>query len=264
MKKYIRGAELDEDLDDIARYEPFADRCKLRFLWYYDIYLEAVQKASSEQVDGTDFIEMPFESPGNTMRGQYQYDQLAVRLRAIKEALERETKRWADEGQDAMQKEKGTAVNIQRQFEQTKERMRKQPGVTVDLDLSDKRNPFVWNLILYGRPMTNLDGGIFRIEIRISPNFPAEQPRVKVLTPLFHHRITKDGYLCYVAREDVGLCDHVLAIIAAIEDETRVYDPRTFVRGEASQLLWGTPDEKKMYNRKLRRSVQDSAESFED
>lgn len=45
--------------------------------------------------------------------------------------------------------------------------------------------------------MTNLDGGVFSIQINFSVRFPDEQPRVKFSTNMYHHRITstKMSYL---------------------------------------------------------------------
>lgn len=139
------------------------------------------------------------------------------------------------------------------------EKYKKNDAVTLDLDLVEK-NPFVWQLVLFGRPMTNLDGGMFRIMLYISPKFPDVLPRVKFETPIFHHRVSPDGILCYDATRKDDMRSHIEAIISAIEEESPAYDPRTLVNPEAAQLFWGTPEEKKVYNRRLRRSVQDSAE----
>jgi ubiquitin-conjugating enzyme E2 Z len=108
--------------------------------------------------------------------------------------------------------------------------------------------------------MTNLDGGMFRIMLYISPKFPDVLPRVKFATPIFHHRVSPDGILCYDATRKDDMRSHIEAIIAAIEEESPAYDPRTLVNPEAAKLYWGGSDDKKLYNRRLRRSVQDSAE----
>ena len=46
----------------------------------------------------------------------------------------------------------------------------------------------------------------------------------------------------------------------AIEDEDATFDPRSVVNPEAFALKWGGDDKKKIYNRKLRRSAQESCE----
>lgn len=246
---------------DDAPFEPFKDLCKRRFLWYYPSYLACVDEAVKKHTDGERFEKMPFEGPGNTMEGTFQYPALKNRLTAIFEALDNEMKGWADEGLAAVKKEAGIASNLQRQFEQIVENYKKNEAVTIDLDLVGQ-NPFVWQLVLFGRPMTNLDGGMFRIMLYISPRFPDVLPRVKFDTPIFHHRVSPDGILCYDAARKDDMRSHIEAIIAAVEEESPAYDPRTLVNPEAAKLYWGGPEQKKVYNRRLRRSVQDSAENY--
>lgn len=242
-----------------APFEPFKDLCKRRFLWYYESYLQSIDQESKKHKDGDRFEKMPFEGPGNTMEGTFQYSSLKERLQAIHEKLTEEIASWAAEGQASVQKEMSIASNLQRQFEQIVEKYKKNDAIALDLDLVDK-NPFVWQLVLFGRPMTNLDGGVFRIIIHLSTKFPDVLPRVKFETPIFHHLVSPKGILCYEAKRKDDMRSHIEAIIEAIEEESPAYDPRTLVHPEAAKLFWGSPEDKKVYNRKLRRSVQDSAE----
>ncbi|KAL2143020.1 hypothetical protein VTI28DRAFT_417 [Corynascus sepedonium] len=259
--------ELDHDMDTIedessVPFEPFKDLCKRRFLWYYDSYLAAVQKGKQEVKDGEYFARMPFEGSSNTMDGKFNYSELERRLHAIKKALDEETEGWAAEGLEAKAKDTTVAVNLQRQFEQIVEYF-KRSGAAHNLELVDG-NPFVWMLTYFGKPMTNLDGGLFRAKLCFSPRFPEEQPRIKFETRLFHHRIAADGTPCYVApssrREDVKA--HIEAIIDALEEDHPPYDPRTLVHPEAFKLYWGSTEDRRVYNRRLRRSVQQSMEDF--
>lgn len=242
-----------------APFEPFKDLCKRRFLWYYSSYLARIDEAAKQHKDGDRFEKMPFEGPGNAMEGVYDYTGLRRRLVTIYEKLNTEMEAWAVEGKSAVSKEMGIASNLQRQYEQIVENYLRNPAVTLDLDLVDK-NPFVWQLTLFGRPMTNLDGGMFRILLYISPSFPEVLPRVKFDTPIFHHRVSPNGILCYDAARKDDMRSHIEAIISAIEEESPAYDPRTLVHPEAAALYWGSCDDKKIYSRRLRRSVQDSAE----
>lgn len=242
-----------------APFEPFKDLCKRRFLWYYESYMHSIDEELKKHKDGDRFEKMPFEGPGNTMEGTFQYSSLKTRIQTIFDKLNEEASLWAAEGLAAVQKEMSIASNLQRQFEQIVENYKKNDAVTLDLDLVEK-NPFVWQLVLFGRPMTNLDGGVFRIIINLSPKFPDVLPRVRFETPIFHHRISLNGVLCYDAARKDDMRSHIEAIIEAIEEESPAYDPRTLVNLEAAKLFWGAPDEKKMYSRRLRRSVQDSSE----
>ncbi|KAK3372513.1 small conjugating protein ligase-like protein [Podospora didyma] len=256
---YDLDMDVMEDESSIP-FEPFKDLCKRRFLWYYDSYLAAVQKGKEEVKDGTTFCRMPFEGSSNTMEGKFNYTELEKRLRNIKKALDAETEGWATEGMAAKTKDTTVAVNLQRQYEQVVESF-KRSDTPHNLELLDG-NPFVWMLTYFGKPMTNLDGGLFRVRLCFSPRFPEEQPRIKFETRMFHHRISLDGTPCYFApvsrREDAK--SHIEAVIEALEEEQPPYDPRTLVHPEAFKLYWGSPEDRKMYNRRLRRSVNQSME----
>ena len=251
-------SEYDEDLDQAQPlFEPFKDLIKRRFLWYYDSYLLAIENAQAKVLVNETFQTMPFESSGNNMPGKYNYPELSRRLALILLILKRETEYWAMEGLVQVRKETSLASGFLRQFERIAESYRKNDMVTLDIDLENK-NPFVWQLTYFGRPMTQLDGGMFKIKMSISPRFPDEQPRVVFETPMFHHRISTRGVLCYFPRRPDDINSHIEAIIEALEDTDPPYDPRTLVHPEASKLYWGSAENKKEYNRRLRRMVQRS------
>ncbi|OAL65816.1 ubiquitin-conjugating enzyme E2Z [Trichophyton rubrum] len=251
--------EMFEDEYSQPPFEPFKDLCKRRFLWYYETYKNTMAEAETKCPVGSRFQRMQFEFTGNTMDGHFNYTELTKRLDAIKNAIMKETDSWAEMGRKAIKNETRIAVNLQRQYEQIVEDLKNKRHFTIDISL-DEGNPLVWMLTYFGRPMTHLDGGIFRIKIALSPNFPDEQPRVIVQTPLFHHRISKDGILCYFPKKLEDMKAHVEAIVEALEDESPPYDPRATVNPECSKLFWGSAEDKKKYNRMLRRSVQRSIE----
>ena len=261
--KLGKPGEARTEYDDVEPppppFEPFKDLCKRRFLWYYESYILSIDEAEKTVKPNQNFVIMPFEGGGNTMPGKFNYPELRRRLQLIHTVLFNEIKYWADEGEDQVQKETTMASMLERQHQQLVETYKKNDMVTLDIDLEDK-NPFVWLLTYFGRPMTNLDGGMFRIRISISPRFPDEQPRVIFLTKMFHHRISKDGVLCYFPKRPDELKSHVEAIIEALEDTEPPYDPRTLVNPEASKLYWGSADEKRQYRSQLRKAAHRSME----
>ena len=255
------GIDLYEDYEEqLPLFEPFKDLCKRRFLWYYDSYYSTMLEAEKKHAPGEPFKTMPFEGGGNGMSGSFDYPDLLRRMTLIRTVLNQETCRWAEEGAVLVKRDHAFAASLKRQHDQVIERFKKNDMVTLDIDLAHKDSPFVWILTYFGRPMTQLDGGMFRIRMSISPHFPEEQPRIYFETELFHHRIANHGTLCYFPKRQDDLQSHVEAIIEAIEEEHPPYDPRTLVNIQASKLFWGTEADKKQYNRLLRRSVQRSME----
>lgn len=248
-------------MDGVAPpFEPFKDLCKRRFLWYYESYLAAIQNGKANSVPGKAFQRMAFESPSNnSMEGKFNYDELEKRLKAIKTALDLEAASWIVDGAMAARKETTIAVNLKRQFDQVNSFFKGSDmphAVTLEND-----NPFEWTFTYFGQPMTNLEGGVLRMKMIFSPQFPTEQPRVRFETKIFHHHIAPDGTACYRPRRSEDVRSHIDAIISILEDDDPAYDPREIVRPEATKLYWGnSPADKKQFNRRLRRSVQDSME----
>lgn len=254
--------EQDEVDETSVPFEPFKDLCKRRFLWYYESYLAAIEKGKTEVTENQPFKAMPFESPTrNTMDGAFKYPDLEKRLKRIKAALDEEPQTWAKAGIESALAETRVSVNLKHQFGQVLTSL-KSGDMPHNVALEDG-NPFVWTLTYFGRPMTNFDSGVIRIKMHFSTRFPEEQPRVRLETKIFHHLVAPDGTMCYTPNpsksEDVR--SHIDAIIMALEDDEPPYDPRKIVNLEANQLFWnGGPENKKLYHRRLRRSVQDSLE----
>ena len=248
-----------ERLERLAKFEPFRDLYKRRFQWYLEHYLLTIEESMPKHKDGTSFEKMPFESGGNTMDGKFGYSDLGKRLLRIKDVINKETAKWAQEGLDMKKRESTKASNLQRQYEQLAHHMKQKQIYNFAVELEDD-NPFVWMITYFGKPVTHLDGGIFKIRVAVSPRFPDEQPRVKLETPLYHHRVSKDGVLCYFPKKSEEMKDHVETIIEALEEESPPFDPRTIVHPDATKLLWGNDQDKKRYYRQLRRSAQASVE----
>lgn len=246
------GSSDEEDLT----FEPFKDLCKRRFLWYYDCYLATIQEGKQHATDNQQFKRAPFESSGNMMPGCYNYSSLEQRLHRIKVALDKEAEQWAIDGLEEQRKETTVSVNLQYQFDHINDLL-KTSNDSYSIALENK-NPFVW-LISYFGPA--LEGDVIAIKMTFSPRFPTEQPRVQFENKIFHQRVSSQGVPCYIPNsmkvEDAK--SHVDAIVGILEETAPTYDPRKIVNPEATKLYWGSgTDGRRAYNRRLRRSIQDS------
>jgi ubiquitin-conjugating enzyme E2 Z len=243
-------------------WDPFADFVKRRFLWYYDSYVRTIDSASKQQKDGKAFIITRFEGKTNEMAGSYQYLNLRARLDRIRRALATECDDWKEAGEKQVKKSTQLATQLAFQFNQLTFKWNESPysGSKMEISLPEKDNPFIWHLTIFGEPSSNLDGGVFNLSLSIPPNFPEAWPRVYVETPIFHHRVSSTGALCYFPAKADEIGSHLTAIVEAIEDKQPMHDPRAFVHPEAAELYWGGDDKRKIYFRKLRRSAQDSSE----
>ncbi|KAM3419260.1 hypothetical protein BST61_g5198 [Cercospora zeina] len=244
-----------------GQWDPFADLIKRRFLWYYDTYTRAIDMFSGAQRDGAAFKRMEFEYPPNSMEGHFGYKNLKGRMETILARLDEEAQSWEQQGAQQVVNATQLATQLAFQFKQLQDKWNKgsYAGCHMEISLPNPKNPFLWHLTLFGEPMTNLDGGIFNMDLFVPPDFPVTQPRVKLTTPIFHHRVSTNGHLCYFAPREDEIGSHLDAIVAAIEDKDSSFDPRATVNPESFDLRWGKEDERKLYNRKLRRSAQESS-----
>lgn len=259
---YEYDAEATFNALDLTQWDPFGDLMKRRFLWYYDAYLRSIDAHSSEQRDGTAFKRMEFEYPPNSMEGHFDYKGLRGRILAIRDKLDDEKLAWEQKGLQQVEDATQLATQLAFQFKQLQFKWNEgqYSGPRMELSLPTPKNPFVWDLTLFGEPMTNLDGGIFNMKLHIPPTFPESQPRVTLQVPMFHHRVSSNGTLCYFPDKPDEIASHLEAVVRAIEDKKPDYDPRSMVHPEAFELYWGGDDKRKVYNRKLRRSAQESSE----
>ncbi|KXT10907.1 hypothetical protein AC579_3483 [Pseudocercospora musae] len=246
---------------DSAQWDPFADLIKRRFLWYYDAYIRAIETFEKEQRDGTAFKRMEFEYPPNSMEGNFAYKNLHARMEGILAKLNQEKLSWEQSGAQQVMDGTQLAVMLAFQFKQLAYKWNEgEKAGRMEISLPNSKNPFVWQLTLFGQPMTNLDGGIFNLKLYIPPDFPDTQPRVTVETPIYHHRVSSNGTLCYFPQKPDEVQSHLEAIAAAIEDKESTFDPRATVNPDIFEQYWGGDEKRKIYNRKLRRSAQESSE----
>lgn len=241
-------------------WEPFVDLSKRLFLWYYTEYVQIIHKENKTVSVNQAFAKMPFEHPGNTMEGQFNYPGLLRRLEKIRALIDEETTSWQALGRDAVSLQRGVAASLLAQYDQGVQHFAGSP-LSVDLSLKEGGNPFVWSVTLFGPPMTQLDGGVFHFTICFSPNFPDTQPRVQFTTPMFHVNITADGIPYYRIQKIDNAIAHVDGVIALLNTEPAV-DPRTHLNSEAAGLYWGNSSQKEQYAKKLRRAVTRSVDFF--
>lgn len=253
-----QGENKEEQLNN---WEPFRDLQKRRFMWYYESYLSTIEQRAKKHSEGEKFTGMPFEHTNNTMDGTFKYGELGKRLVRVKQVLNQETEQWAADGLKAKERESSDAFSLQGQFNQIANFLKQRGIHNVEVNLQEG-NPFVWVLTYFGKSGTNLEGGIWRIKISLSPRFPEEQPRVQFENKIFHHRVSPDGVVCYFPTRTDEPKYHVEAVVQALEEESPPYDPRTDVHPAATKLFWGSADDKKKYGRQQRRSAQDSTESM--
>ncbi|KAJ3107557.1 hypothetical protein HDU97_003862 [Phlyctochytrium planicorne] len=256
LEKKAEGS-LSKQFCTCREKSPFEDLCKRSFLLYYDIYMDVVEKEVAKGIkDGDLFVKNQFEHASNIMDGTFNYTSLKQRLSALHKLLLVESDDWVRDSKQWIQDDTTTASNLQSQFSQIKES--KDFDDLVTLELEDK-NPFVWIVTILGALGTHFEGGMFQAKIFFHNSFPEVLPRVKFTAEIFHPHVTKDGIPYYTVKRPEDVRQHLSALQRLLENDPDS-SPATHVNIRASQLFFGTPEERRDYGRNARRCAQRSVE----
>src|SRR5574343_62638 len=60
----------------------------------------------------------------------------------------------------------------------------------------DDDSLFRWKAVIFGPDDTEWEGGIFRLILEFTEDYPNKPPKVKFLTKMFHPNIYNDGSIC--------------------------------------------------------------------
>jgi len=108
--------------------------------------------------------------------------------------------------------------------------------------------------------MTKWDGGLFTLRFIFSPFFPAEQPRVRIVTPFFHANVTQDGIPYYRVQRTDSAQAHIEALLDIFEKDMNP-DPSCVLDRKCAEMYWRKGQEgKKEYAKMIRKVVSRSVE----
>ena len=57
-------------------------------------------------------------------------------------------------------------------------------------------NIMIWKAVISGPPETIWEGGVFKMELEFTEDYPQAPPTVKFITPIFHPNVYADGKIC--------------------------------------------------------------------
>ena len=60
----------------------------------------------------------------------------------------------------------------------------------------DEDSLFRWHAVIFGPDDTEWEGGVFKLVLEFSEDYPNKPPKVKFLTKMFHPNIYNDGSIC--------------------------------------------------------------------
>ncbi|EFN58156.1 hypothetical protein CHLNCDRAFT_30002 [Chlorella variabilis] len=124
-------------------------------------------------------------------------------------------------------------------------------------------NIMQWNAIIFGPDGTVWDGGVFKLSMEFSEDYPNKAPVVKFRTRMFHPNIYADGGICLdILQNQWSPIYDVSAILTSIQSLLSDPNPNSPANSEAARLY---NEDRKEYNRRVKAVVEASwADDGED
>lgn len=119
-----------------------------------------------------------------------------------------------------------------------------------------------WKAVIYGPEYTIWEGGIFKLELRFSAEYPMAPPVVKFLTPVFHPNVYRDGSICMdIMKSQWSPVYDVSALLLSIQSLLSDPNPNSAANGEAAELY---AKQRREYDAKVQEIVEKSLDLADD
>jgi ubiquitin-protein ligase len=107
-----------------------------------------------------------------------------------------------------------------------------------EFPLIPTEDPLIWHSEVIGPPGTPYKDKVFRIELKISKQYPFEAPYARFLTPIFHPNVHESGqFYCPLLLNYWSPSKTLQSIMLYIEDMLKHPDPAYKYGFEAATLL---------------------------
>lgn len=115
-------------------------------------------------------------------------------------------------------------------------------------------NIMKWNAVIFGPEGTIWDGGVFRLSIEFTEEYPNKAPNVKFITNIFHPNVYADGGICLdILQNQWSPIYDVSAILTSIQSLLSDPNPNSPANSEAAKLF---VDDRREYNRRVQEVVE--------
>jgi ubiquitin-conjugating enzyme E2 A len=98
-------------------------------------------------------------------------------------------------------------------------------------------NILFWEAVIFGPEDTTWEGGIFKLTLEFSEEYPTKPPIVKFVTNMFHPNIYADGKICLDILTNQWTPIHdVLTVLTSIQSLLTDPNPESPANAEAARL----------------------------
>ena len=115
---------------------------------------------------------------------------------------------------------------------------------------------FTWSAVIFGPDDTEWEGGIFKLIMEFSEDYPNKPPKVKFLTKMFHPNIYNDGSICLDILQNMWSPVYdISSILTSIQSLLSDPNPKSPANNVAAELFAKNYQE---YKQKVKEVVEKS------
>merc|ERR1719446_596230 len=113
-----------------------------------------------------------------------------------------------------------------------------------------------WEAVIFGPEDTPWEGGVFKLSMDFSEEYPNKAPTVKFVTKMFHPNIYIDGQICLdILQNQWSPIYNVAAILTSIQSLLSDPNPASPANSEASRIY---QENRREYDKRVRAVVEAS------
>lgn len=117
-------------------------------------------------------------------------------------------------------------------------------------------NLMIWDGIIFGPDDTPWEGGIFKLTLTFTEDYPKKPPQVKMETPVFHPNFYVDGRICLdILQNQWSPIIDVYTVLTSIQSLLTDPNPLSPANVEAAKLYTDNIQE---YLKKVKQCVEES------
>ena len=135
-------------------------------------------------------------------------------------------------------------------------KMEEDPPVSGVTAKPNENNIMLWQAIILGPEDTPWEGGVFKLIMEFSEEYPNKAPSIRFLTKVFHPNIYNDGNLCLdILHNQWSAIYDIAAILTSIQSLLTDPNPNSPANGEAAKLY---QENQKEYIKRIKGCVENS------
>eukprot|EP01084_Bolivina_argentea_P299165 515657_1 len=136
----------------------------------------------------------------------------------------------------------------------------KNPSDNITAAPMDENNLMEWEALIFGADNTEMEGGIFKLQLSFSDKYPNRGPKVKFITKMFHPNIYENGQTCLDWYRDWSPIYTVQIVLESLKNLLNDPNPKCPCNSKAADLYINNRTE---YDKQVRNIVEQSWEDYD-